>query len=53
MVVLPEIQCGYQLMRAAWGRSFASETSRAVLEYGLGTLGLDEIVETRDARTTS
>jgi RimJ/RimL family protein N-acetyltransferase len=40
----PEIQLGYRLVRAAWGRGFAWEASRAVLEYGFGTLGLGEIV---------
>jgi RimJ/RimL family protein N-acetyltransferase len=40
----PEIRLGSRLVRAAWGRGFASEASRAVLGHRFGMLGLGEIV---------
>lgn len=38
------------LARSAWGKGFATEIARAVLECGLGTLKLDSIVATIDKR---
>lgn len=38
------VEAGWRLARWAWGRGYATEAARAVLEYGFGTLGLDEIL---------
>ncbi len=39
----PYIELGYRLQEAYWGRGFATEAGRALLEYGFGTLQLPEI----------
>jgi len=36
----PEIEIGWRLLRAVWGRGFATEAARPVLRHGLRTLGL-------------
>jgi RimJ/RimL family protein N-acetyltransferase len=36
----PEIEIGWRLLRAAWGRGYATEAARAVLRHALGALGL-------------
>lgn len=38
------VEIGWRLARAAWGHGYATEAARAVLGYGFGTLGLDEVV---------
>jgi RimJ/RimL family protein N-acetyltransferase len=38
------IEIGWRLARWAWGRGYATEAARAVLEYGFGTLDLREIL---------
>jgi ribosomal-protein-alanine N-acetyltransferase len=40
----PAVEVGWRLARDAWGHGYASEAARAALDYGFGTLGLDEIV---------
>lgn len=40
----PCVEIGWRLARTAWGRGYATEAGRAVLEHGFTTLGLDEIV---------
>ncbi len=39
----PVAELGYALGRRWWGRGYATEACRAMLAYGFGTLGLDEI----------
>ena len=34
----------YSLVPGAWGHGYATEAARAVLEYGLGPLGLPEVL---------
>jgi ribosomal-protein-alanine N-acetyltransferase len=34
----------YSLAPGAWGRGYATEAARAVVEYGLGALGLPEVL---------
>jgi len=34
----------YSLAPGAWGRGYATEAARAVVEYGLGPLGLPEVL---------
>jgi RimJ/RimL family protein N-acetyltransferase len=40
----PAVEIGWRLARPYWNRGLATEAARAVIGYGLGTLGLDEIV---------
>jgi len=40
----PAIEIGWRLAFPHWGKGYATEGARAVLEYGLKTLGLAEIV---------
>lgn len=35
---------GYRFVRAAWGRGFATEASRAVLDFAFGPLGLPRVI---------
>ena len=41
--VLPAVEVGWRLERAAWGRGVATEAARAAVAYGFGTCGLREI----------
>ena len=38
------VEIGWRLSRAAWGHGYATEVALASLEFGFGTLALDEIV---------
>ncbi len=38
-----EIELGYRLKKKFWGRGFATEASRAVIEYGFSELKLEKI----------
>ncbi len=40
----PCVEVGWRLSIDAWGRGFATEGARAVLDYALGSLGLKEVV---------
>jgi RimJ/RimL family protein N-acetyltransferase len=40
----PEIEIGWRLVRAAWGRGYATEAARPVLSHALATLGLAKVV---------
>ena len=40
----PCVEIGWRLAHAHWGRGYAPEAARAVLEHGFQQLGLDEIV---------
>jgi len=46
----PEIEIGWRFVRASWGKGYASEAARPILDYGLQSLGLSEIVAEIDAR---
>jgi ribosomal-protein-alanine N-acetyltransferase len=39
-----EVEIGYLLSHAFWGRGLATEGGRIGLHYGFETLGLDEII---------
>lgn len=43
-LVGPEIEIGWRLQRIYWGRGYATEAARPVLNYALRTLGLPEVV---------
>jgi RimJ/RimL family protein N-acetyltransferase len=38
------VEAGWRLARSAWGRGYAAEAGRAVLQYGFDGMGLPEIV---------
>lgn len=40
----PAVEIGWRFDPAFWGRGYATEAARAALDFGFGTLGLDEIV---------
>lgn len=40
----PAVEVGWRLAADQWGHGYATEGARAALDYGFGTLGLDEIV---------
>ena len=40
----PDIEVGYRLVADAWGKGFATELARAMLERGFGLLQLDRII---------
>lgn len=40
----PCIEVGWRLVRAAWGKGYATEGARASLAYGFDVLGLEELV---------
>lgn len=40
----PEVELGYLLEKAYWGRGLATEASLAILKYGFDTVKLDRIV---------
>lgn len=39
-----DIEAGYRLLRKFWGQGLATEGGTAVIQYGLNTIGLNEIV---------
>ncbi|MDE3110474.1 MAG: GNAT family N-acetyltransferase, partial [Acidobacteriota bacterium] len=40
----PAVEIGWRLARAHWGKGLATEGARAVVQFGFGTLHLEEIV---------
>ena len=40
----PAVEIGWRLLPSHWGRGYALEAARAVLDDGFGRLGLSEIV---------
>lgn len=50
----PEIELGYAFGPASWGRGYATEAGRAILDAAFGPLGLEQVVAvTREANTAS
>jgi ribosomal-protein-alanine N-acetyltransferase len=49
----PEIEIGYRLARAFWGRGLATEATGAVRDYAFGLLGLPRLVAVMDPRNTA
>ncbi len=49
----PEIEIGWRLVRAAWGRGHATEAARPVLEHALNTLGLEQVIADIDPANTA
>jgi RimJ/RimL family protein N-acetyltransferase len=48
----PEIEVGYHLGRAHWGRGYATEAARGLLQHGFERLGLARIVAVVDPENT-
>ena len=44
----PDVELGYTLARAAWGRGFATEAAGAVLRWAFAGLGLERLVAVAD-----
>jgi ribosomal-protein-alanine N-acetyltransferase len=44
----PDVELGYTLSHAAWGRGFATEAARAVLHWAFAGLGLERVVAVAD-----
>ena len=40
----PEVEVAYQFARAAWGKGYATEAARALLDHGFGALGLTRVI---------
>ena len=40
----PEVEVAYELAPRAWGRGYATEAARALVEYGFGEIGLARVV---------
>lgn len=40
----PAVEIGWRLAREHWGRGYATESARAVLDFGFGSAGLDRIL---------
>ena len=49
----PDVELGYTLARAAWGRGYATEAARAVLHWGFAGLRLHRIVAVADPANTA
>lgn len=49
----PEIEIGWQLIRAAWGHGYATEAARPVLTHALHTFGLQRVVADIDPDNTA
>jgi ribosomal-protein-alanine N-acetyltransferase len=40
----PDIEVGYTLARAAWGRGYGTEAARALVEHAFGAIGASRVV---------
>ena len=49
----PEVEVGYVLAKAYWGKGLASEVAAASLKYGFEVLKLEKIVAVADTENTS
>ena len=47
-----EPELGYRLVRTAWGKGYATEASRAVIDHGFRTLGVRRVVASTMAVNT-
>lgn len=48
----PEIELGYRLARAAWGRGYATEAAAAARDHAFATLGLARLIALIDPANT-
>ena len=45
--VLPAVEIGWRFLRRHWGRGYATEAARPLLDYGFTVCGLDRVVSVR------
>jgi RimJ/RimL family protein N-acetyltransferase len=45
--VLPAVEIGWRLARAAWGHGYATEAATAALRFGFESAGLDRVISIR------
>jgi RimJ/RimL family protein N-acetyltransferase len=43
-----DVEVGYRLLHAHWGRGYATEGARAAMEWGFGEIGFDDLVSLID-----
>lgn len=48
----PDIEIGWRLRPAAWGKGFATEAARSLVQYAFGSLKLQQIVADIDPENT-
>ena len=50
----PDVELGYTLARSAWGKGYATELGRALVQYAFETLGVARVVaQVEPANTAS
>jgi [ribosomal protein S5]-alanine N-acetyltransferase len=49
----PEVEVGYRLARAYWGRGYATEAARAVRDYAFNTLKLPRLIAIVDPQNVA
>jgi RimJ/RimL family protein N-acetyltransferase len=49
----PEVEIGYRLARAAWGRGYATEAAQAVRDFAFDRLGLQRLIAIIDPSNTA
>lgn len=49
----PEVEIGYRLARAFWGRGYATEAVLTVRDYGFNTLGLPRLIAMIDPQNAA
>jgi RimJ/RimL family protein N-acetyltransferase len=49
----PEIEIGWRLVRAAWGRGYATEAARPVVHHALSMLPLPQVIADIDPQNTA
>jgi RimJ/RimL family protein N-acetyltransferase len=47
--IMPAVEIGWRLARAAWGHGYATEAALAVRDYAFGTVGVDRLVSVAHA----
>jgi RimJ/RimL family protein N-acetyltransferase len=40
----PEVEVGYRFLKDRWGRGYATESARALIDFGFDEVGLEQIV---------
>lgn len=45
--VMPAVEIGWRLSRAAWGQGYATEAARAALRFAFDEVGLDRVISIR------
>jgi len=48
--IMPAVEVGWRFMRQSWGKGYATEAARAVLDFGADQLGISEILSIHQVR---